>query len=198
MTVSDIDWDRLQPLQVVAGSHQPGSGKGCAMNVVSYITGDMQITDIPACSARTLAKWIQGLNDMLAGPKFPYALSPEDAIAVIELGMLTVGTAELDSIGSSYPCYPSSWDKQQGPLWREMQCRRKNFMAAKAYEHRMRIAHTGDDIGPRLRSEIDELIALTKQQLFDTTRDWLMGYRQLLGLEEAPVIDRATWEACVR
>ena len=43
------------PLRLAKGSHQPGSGKGCAMNVISYINGDAQITDFPACSARPLA-----------------------------------------------------------------------------------------------------------------------------------------------
>ena len=28
------------PLRLARGSHQPGSGKGCAMNVTSYINGD--------------------------------------------------------------------------------------------------------------------------------------------------------------
>ena len=28
------------PLRLARGSHQPGSDKGCAMNVISYITGD--------------------------------------------------------------------------------------------------------------------------------------------------------------
>jgi hypothetical protein len=28
------------PLRLASGSHQPGSGKGCAMNVISYINGD--------------------------------------------------------------------------------------------------------------------------------------------------------------
>jgi hypothetical protein len=41
-----MDLDRItNPLRLARGSHQPGSGKGCAMNVISYINGDEQITD---------------------------------------------------------------------------------------------------------------------------------------------------------
>ena len=64
-----MDLDRItHPLGLARGSHQPGSGKGCAMNVISYINGDEQITDFPAASARPLASFVQLCNDLLAGP----------------------------------------------------------------------------------------------------------------------------------
>jgi Protein of unknown function (DUF732) len=35
---TQMDLDRItHPLRLANGSHQPGSGKGCAMNVISYI-----------------------------------------------------------------------------------------------------------------------------------------------------------------
>jgi hypothetical protein len=35
-----MDIDRItHPLRLAKGSHQPGSGKGCAMNVISHING---------------------------------------------------------------------------------------------------------------------------------------------------------------
>ena len=86
--------DFPQPLRLAAGSHEPGSGKGCAMNVVSYINGDSKITDFPACSARPLARMVQIVNDRLAGPDG--FLSPEDSVRVLDLGWRTVGTADAD------------------------------------------------------------------------------------------------------
>ncbi len=57
-----MDLERItHPLRSAKGSHQPGSGKGCAMNVISYINGDTHITDFP--TAR-LAHW---------PPSFSYA-----------------------------------------------------------------------------------------------------------------------------
>ena len=54
-----MNLDRItQPLRLAKGSHQPGSGKGCAMNVISYINGDSKITDYPECSARPLASLV--------------------------------------------------------------------------------------------------------------------------------------------
>src|SRR5580692_8417561 len=81
------------PLRLARGSHQPESGKGCAMNAISYINGDAQITDFPATSARPLASFVQLCNDLLAGPDG--YLSPEGAVVVLELGWLTVGTADV-------------------------------------------------------------------------------------------------------
>jgi hypothetical protein len=81
------------PLRLARGSHQPGSGKGCAMNVISYINGDEQITDFPATSARPLASFVQLCNDLLAGPDG--YLSPDDSVLVLDLGWLTVGTADV-------------------------------------------------------------------------------------------------------
>jgi hypothetical protein len=87
-----LDLDRItNPLRLAAGSHEPGSGKGCAMNLISYINGDTKITDYPDCSARPLARMVQALNDRLAGPDG--FLSPENSLIVLDLGWQTVGTA---------------------------------------------------------------------------------------------------------
>src|ERR1700743_725052 len=91
---TQMDLDRItNPLRLARGSHQPGSDKGCAMNVISYINGDEQITDFPATSARPLASFVQLCNDLLAGPDG--YLSPEDSLLVLDLGWLTVGTADV-------------------------------------------------------------------------------------------------------
>lgn len=94
----EMDLDRItHPLRLARGSHRQGSGKGCAMNVISYINGDEQITDFPATSARPLASFVQLCNDQLAGPDG--YLSPEDSLVVLDLGWLTVGTADVaDSV----------------------------------------------------------------------------------------------------
>src|SRR5437763_9557942 len=90
-----MDIDRISnPLRLARGSHQPGSGEGCAMNVISYINGDEHITDFPATSARPLASFVQLCNDQLAGPEG--YLSPQDALLMLDLGWLTVGTADVN------------------------------------------------------------------------------------------------------
>jgi hypothetical protein len=92
-----MDLDRItNPLRLARGSHQPGSGKGCAMNVISYINGDEQITDFPATSARPLASFVQLCNDLLAEPDG--YLSPENSLLVLDLGWLTVGTADVADV----------------------------------------------------------------------------------------------------
>jgi hypothetical protein len=89
-----MDFDRItRPLRLARGSHQPGSGKGCAMNAISYINGDAQVTDFPATSARPLASFVQLCNDLLAEPDG--YLSPENAFLVLDMGWLTVGTADV-------------------------------------------------------------------------------------------------------
>jgi hypothetical protein len=92
-----MDLDRItNPLRLARGSHQPGSGKGCAMNVISYINGDEQITDFPATSARPLASFVQLCNDLLAEPDG--YLSPKNSLLVLDLGWLTVGTADVADV----------------------------------------------------------------------------------------------------
>lgn len=92
--MSSLDLDRItNPLRLAAGTHQPGSGKGCAMNAISYINGDVQITDYPACSAAPLARLVQTVNDHLADPQ-TLLLSPENAVVALDLGWQTVGTGD--------------------------------------------------------------------------------------------------------
>ena len=92
-----MDLERIShPLRLAGGSHQPGSGKGCAMNVISYINGDTHITDFPATAARPLAAFVQLCNDLLAGPDG--YLSSENSFLALELGWQTVGTAEVPDI----------------------------------------------------------------------------------------------------
>lgn len=72
-----------------------GAGDGvntmCAMQVISWQTGDTKITDYPACSATPLARMVQIFNDSLAGVEG--YLSPENSMLVLDLGWRTVGTA---------------------------------------------------------------------------------------------------------
>jgi hypothetical protein len=90
----EMDLDRItHPLRLARGSHQPGSGKGCAMNAISYISGDPEITDFPERSARPLAAFVQSCNDLLAGPDG--YLSPENSLLALELGWETMGTADV-------------------------------------------------------------------------------------------------------
>jgi hypothetical protein len=81
------------PLRLAKGSHRPGSGKGCAMNVISYINGDLLVTDFPTCSARPLSLLVQSSNDLLARPDG--YLSPEHSVIALDLAWQTVGTADV-------------------------------------------------------------------------------------------------------
>jgi hypothetical protein len=90
----DMDLDRItDPMRLARGSHHPGTGKGCAMNVISYITGEDHVTDFPATSARPLSLLVQSSNDLLAGPDG--YLSPENSVLALDLAWLTVGTADV-------------------------------------------------------------------------------------------------------
>jgi hypothetical protein len=93
-----MDLDRItHPLRLANGSHRPGSSNGCAMNAISYISGDTEITDFPLTSARALAACVQLCNDLLAGPD--RYLSPENSILALDLAWQTVGTADVaDSV----------------------------------------------------------------------------------------------------
>lgn len=80
------------PLRLAVGSHQAGSGKGCAMNVISWENGDTTITDLPACADVVLAKIVQRVNDETCAHRDGDLLCPSCSVKVLELGHRTVGT----------------------------------------------------------------------------------------------------------
>lgn len=94
--------DRIfHPLQLSTGSHRAGSGKGCAMNVISWENGDQMITDYPACSDPVISNVVQGLNDFLGVMRgtrsddgMGYILNAEDSQLVLDIAHQTVGTSD--------------------------------------------------------------------------------------------------------
>ena len=81
-----------EPLQLAVGSHEAGTGQGCAMNVVSWINGDATITDYPACSDTLLARIVQGVNDTLCAHRDGDLLCPPCSTIAVDLGLATIGT----------------------------------------------------------------------------------------------------------
>ena len=47
------------------GSHKRGSKRLCVMNAISYLNGDVEITDMPPCTHKALARVAQILNDTI-------------------------------------------------------------------------------------------------------------------------------------
>lgn len=97
-----IDLERItNPLQLASGSHEAGTGRGCAMNVISWIMGEPQISDFPECSEPMLAAMVQVMNDRAAsipvfddeGQTSHWLLDPEESVRALDLAWLTVGTA---------------------------------------------------------------------------------------------------------
>lgn len=82
-----------EPLRLAVGSHQPGSGMGCAMNVESWINGDTKITDLPACADLMLAHVVQRVNDTYCTHRDGDLLCAPCSIKVLELAARTRGTA---------------------------------------------------------------------------------------------------------
>lgn len=81
------------PLRLAVGSHHAGSGKCCAMNVISWENGDTRITDLPACADPFLAKIVQRVNDSHCKHLEGDLLCPPCLIEVLALAHRTVGTA---------------------------------------------------------------------------------------------------------
>ena len=82
-----------EPLRLAVGSHTAGSGKGCAMNVVSWENGDSTITDLPPCADPFLAKVVQRVNDTYCTHQTNGLLCPDCSVEVLALAHRTVGTA---------------------------------------------------------------------------------------------------------
>lgn len=91
------------PLILSSGSHDPGSGKGCVMNVISYINGDATITDFPSCTNPAVAVVCQHVNDHIAREigelvrtLKPYTIIPAPfSTRLIDICSLAMGTTQI-------------------------------------------------------------------------------------------------------
>jgi hypothetical protein len=108
-----MDLDRItRPLRLAKGSHQPESGMGCAMNAISYIAGDTQITDFPATSARPLAAFVQlcvihaWVAELLTSPAWGVVQYAENAAAeaIFDIADLhgALASGEMPSIAACH------------------------------------------------------------------------------------------------
>jgi hypothetical protein len=106
------DFDFPQPLRLAVGSHRQGSGRGCAMNVISWENGDARITDHPDCADPALTKIVQKVNDGYCqhldapdnGP-VRYLLCPACSFKVLELAHRTPGTFMRMPLGDRRELY---------------------------------------------------------------------------------------------
>lgn len=101
MTTTDLSTtlhDITAPLRLAVGSHVAGTGKGCAMNVVSWMNGDTKITSFPDCSDPLLTRIVQSVNDTICTHTHALDrqfLCPACSVKVLELAFRTVGTGTL-------------------------------------------------------------------------------------------------------
>lgn len=82
-----------EPLRLAIGPYPAGSGRGCAMNVISWENGDTEITAFPRCADPMLARVVQRVNDTYCAHTQDGLLCPECSMAVLALAHRTVGTA---------------------------------------------------------------------------------------------------------
>lgn len=82
--------DGLPSLAV--GSHERGSGRACVMNYISYINGDVRITDTPDCTEPVLAAIAQNINDSLCGHRKTDMMCSDCAGHMLRLAPLLIGT----------------------------------------------------------------------------------------------------------
>lgn len=82
----------MEPLRLAVGSHKAGSGKACAMQVVSWKNGDRVITDMPSCADPLLAMVVQHVNDHICTHRDGDLLSSPCSVQVLALAYRTPGT----------------------------------------------------------------------------------------------------------
>jgi hypothetical protein len=119
------------PLRLAVGSHKAGSGRGCAMNVISWENGDSRISDMPDCTHPFLSRVVQRLNDSICEQCDGGLLCADCSVIVLGLAHRTVGTADADPDG--------------------------RVMVRIAAEEAQRVAHMNSD--PRVQAAIDAALA---------------------------------------
>ena len=111
------------PLRLAVGSHQAGSGQGCAMNVISWENGDTTITDTPDCADRMLARLVQKVNDGHCTHRDDDLLCPPCSVEVLALAHRTAGTAyhglSVDVLCRAYVLIAVELAESVLPAWAE-------------------------------------------------------------------------------
>jgi hypothetical protein len=87
-----MNLDRIaHPLRLAKGSHQPGSGKGCAMKVISYITGHRGARRVGIVGMSVLAVMALGADPVANA-------NPTDFFAAVQgAGVTGLGPAMLEN-----------------------------------------------------------------------------------------------------
>ena len=127
------------PLRLAVGSHKAGSGRGCAMNVISWENGDSRISDMPDCTHPFLSRVVQRLNDSICEHSDGDLLCADCSVIVLGLAHRTVGTADADPDG--------------------------RVMVRIAAEEAQRVAHLNSD--PRVQAAIDAALAWADTPTYD-------------------------------
>lgn len=82
----------IEPLTLAVGSHQAGTGRACAMNIISWENGDSIITDMPACTDLVLGSMVMTINDAIGDAHVDGLLPAPWGMKVMDLAHATVGT----------------------------------------------------------------------------------------------------------
>lgn len=82
--------------RLAIGSHEPGSGKACIMNAISYLSGDVRVTDLPSCVFRPLAYLSQAVNDGIC----PAEHRPDDGYGQPEAELCPACTHKVWVLGT--------------------------------------------------------------------------------------------------
>ena len=106
-----MDIDRItHPLRLAKGSHQPGSGKGCAMNVISYINrrrGSLVIGKVLVGAAAAVIS--VGLAAPAGASPVPPNHTPQDFLAAARAAGIT-GT-DPAMLGDGYNVCWQLWNQ---------------------------------------------------------------------------------------
>jgi hypothetical protein len=106
-----MDIDRItHPLRLAKGSHQPGSGKGCAMNVISYTNrrrGSLVIGKVLVGAAAAVIS--VGLAAPAGASPVPQQRTPQDFLAAARAAGIT-GT-DPAMLGDGYNVCWQLWNQ---------------------------------------------------------------------------------------
>lgn len=90
-----------EPPRLSRGSWTAGSGRGCAMNIVSWVRGEEVISDMPKNVDPRLATLVQGVNDFLGVREEDELIPVKHTIPLLNIAFDTMGTAIPIIIGTS-------------------------------------------------------------------------------------------------
>lgn len=164
------DMDITEPLILSQGSHNAGSGRGCAMNVIAWELGG-SITDYPSTVNVAIANCIQRTNDVLAQLTGNRTVPVEYAARLLDIAHNSIGTDPAREAGDVNPTLSEIQRLAEKTLPPTAYFRWETYFGDMARVINVARGHSDNDTNVAITERIDLFVKMTLHSLDHLVRE---------------------------